>query len=417
MLRRAMLGIVASASICGVTATTASAGSPTELYLSGAAAFAVLGHSCGGIQEQVYATGFAANGYPTGDVYLQTRCGGSGRGGGYKSTTYTAWASVVWTWLGETRSFAAISGPAGEDPTFSAEDAHGDRVYNEGTAAYLQTGEPPLQPPAAPSGVNASVGLFEVGESEYLRMTVTWEAAGETAGLIGSSTVTATPIGSTAPVLTATVSGTWSTAYLGPVSPNTTYWVTVTSTDGEGTSAPSAAVTLKSPNEDGKAEREHKNVETCEQNHGTIKLSPGLSEVPHVQSITVKGELSGCEGPAGLEAGTYVDHLKTTEEVTCSTLTSISSEPTTAPVSLSVKWLPKEEVTSKGTLLLPLSETGLGEMAGLVQGGPFSSPTSVQAASVWESFAGAAACGVPVGKKAAKPVKSGTFSTSEVEFG
>jgi hypothetical protein len=176
-------------------------------------------------------------------------------------------------------------------------------------------------------------------------------------------------------------------------------------------------VTVRSPNEDGEAEREHKNVETCAQNGGTIKLSPGLSEVPHVQSITVKGELSGCEGPAGLEAGTYVDHLKTTEEVTCSTLASISSEPSTAPVSLSVKWLPREEGTSKGSLVLPLSETGLGEMAGSIQGGPFSSPTSVQATAVWESFTGAATCGVPVGKKAAKPVKSGAFETSEVEFG
>lgn len=42
----------------------------------------MLGHSCGGIQERAYATGFdGATGAPLGDVYMSTRCGGSGRAG------------------------------------------------------------------------------------------------------------------------------------------------------------------------------------------------------------------------------------------------------------------------------------------------------------------------------------------------
>src|ERR1700724_2331475 len=85
-------------------APAAGAATTTRLLPNQSAAFSILGHSCGGIQEQVYATGFATNGYPVGDAYLQTSCGGSGRGGGYKSTTYSAWATVIWDWFGNTRS-------------------------------------------------------------------------------------------------------------------------------------------------------------------------------------------------------------------------------------------------------------------------------------------------------------------------
>jgi len=418
MARKVILSIVAAASICAALAPAASGASPIRLYLSQGAAFSILGHSCGGIQEKVYATGFAANGYPMGDVSMSTSCGGSGRGGGYRSTTYSGWASTTWTWLGETRSFAALTGAAAENGSFSETDSYGDHLYNEGSAAYLQTGESPLQPPAAPEGVSASVGLFESGETEYLRMGVTWTAAAETAGLITSSTVTATPIPS-GPVLTTTVGGTWSTAYLSPVQPNTLYRVTVTNTDGEGTSQPSATVEVRSPNSDGETEKEQeqKNVETCTQNQGTIKLAPGVSETPHTQKLTVTGELGGCEGPLGFESATYVERLKTTEEVTCSVLTNTSIAPNTAAVSLTVKWSPSEEGTSTGSLILPLSEVSLTGLTGTLEGGPFASPASVTAASVWESFTGGSTCGQTVGKKKAKPVKAGAYTTSEVEFG
>ncbi len=414
MLRRAISTAIASALICAWLASAASASSPIRLYLSEGAAFSILGHSCGGIQQQVYATGFAGNGYPTGNVSMSTTCGGSGKGGGGHSTKYTGTASVVWTWFGETRSYGPLQGAL---EGVSAEDGHGDRVYNVGSAAYLEDGSPPLQAPAAPTGVSASVGLYEAGESEFLRMAVSWAVAPETAGLIKSSTITATPVDSTAPVLSTTVSSYWSSGFLQPVQPDTTYSVTVTNTDPEGTSLPSSPVEVKSPNEDGEAEKEHNNVEICEQSTGTIKLSPGLSETPHVQSITIKGELKGCGGPLGIESGTYVDHLKTTEEVTCSALVSSSLESSTAAASLSVKWAPTEEGKSKGSLILPLSEVPLTGLSGTLEGGPFGAPTSVSAAAVYESFTGGATCGQAVGKKQAKAVKSGSFSTGEVEFG
>ncbi|HXD54677.1 MAG TPA: hypothetical protein VN618_07985 [Solirubrobacteraceae bacterium] len=412
MLRRVILAAAVAALASGAAAGTAAA-ETVRLYMSEGSAFATLGHSCGGIQQDDYVTGFSVRGYPTGNVYLQTRCGGSGRGGGYHVTTYTATASVEWSWFGETRSYGPMSGSLEATP---AEDAYGDRLFNTGAAAYLETGTPPLQAPAAPTGVGASVGLYESGSLEYLRMGVSWTEAPETEGLIEYSTVVATPVGgSKAPVLSATTSSNYfREAFLSPVEPNTTYSVTVTNTDREGTSAQSAPIEVRSPNSDGEAERERLSYVVCAGSTGTIKLSPGLSETPKAQTITVKGALSECEGPGAPERGMFTVKERTSEEVTCSYLQSTSLEATTTAGSLSVKWLPAEEGGSKGALTVPVSEVSMVGISGSLAGGPFAEATPVKSASIAESFP---QCGVPEGKKGKiKPVKSGAFSTGEVQF-
>jgi hypothetical protein len=415
--RRATLGGIAAGLLSLAVAPAAQAAGPYALVLDQGSAFSILGHSCGGIQEESLATGFATSGYPEGNVHLSTRCGGSGRGGGYKTTTYTAWASVVWNWFGDVRSFARLEGSAGGSPGFEATDGHGDRIYDSGTRAYLETGEPPLQPPAAPSGVSASVFLYEEPgtEAQYLRMSVAWSLDPETAGMVTSSTVTATPVKPGPPVLTATADGGSTSAYLWPVAPDTTYLVTITSTDAEGTSEASTPVELTSPNGDGEAQKGGTG-EVCELASGTIKLSPGLTETPHLQSITLKGALHGCHGPAPIESATFVAHETTAEEVTCGALQSLSAEPTTTPVSLLVKWSPKEAGSSHGSLSLPITEAGGATLAGLLEGGPFGSPTALNG-TLSESFTGAATCGIGAPKKKEKPVKSGSFSGGGVELG
>lgn len=264
MPRRIALSAVASALIVLGMAVQASAATPTSLLLSQSAAFSILGHSCGGVQEQAFATGFdLASGYPNGDVYLQTRCGGSGRGGGYKTTTYSAWVGVGWNWFGQTRTATRLAGaPGGLSAGFSAEDAYGDSLYNTLSAvnvspescavgnttyctyrAYLEAGSPPLTPPAAPTEVAATlIAPVDPEQPTPEQFQVSWAPAGETAALITSSTVTASPIGSTAPVLTASVSGSATSALIGPLQHATTYRITVTNTDAEGTSAASSAI-------------------------------------------------------------------------------------------------------------------------------------------------------------------------------
>ena len=398
---------------CAVFSPSAQASGPIALVLSQGDAFSILGHSCGGIQEQTYATGFESGGHPTADVYMQTRCGGSGRGGGYKTTTYSAWASVVWDWLGSVRSFAKLEVPGEENTAFSETDSHGDRIYNSGTTVYLETGEPPLVAPEPPTEVTTSVVAVETAEEQppTLELQVGWTPAPETAALISSSTVTATPVGSAAPVLSATVSG--SGATLEPLERDTTYRVTVTNTDDEGTSGPSGPAEVTTGGEGGNGGG---TTETCEQDTGTIKLSPGLTETPHVQSITVKGELGGCDGPLDIEGGRYAAHLKTIGQVTCSALQSLSAEPTTEASLVLVKWLPSESGVSHGSLSVPITEVFGEGLQGSLSGGPFTSPAGVSAASLTESFNGGPSCGVPSGKRKAKAVKSGTFSTSAVQI-
>jgi hypothetical protein len=410
MARRVILSIVAATAICAGLASSAGAANPLRLVLDQGSAFAVLGHSCGGIQEKVYVRGFAANGYPQGNVELSTSCGGSGRGGGGHTTTYTGTASVVWTWFAETRSHGTLVGPL---EAKEATDTHGDRVYNTGTNAYLETGNPPLTPPAAPTNVSAGIALSDE-PPEVLRMTVCWTVASETARLLKSETATATPVGSPAPVLSTTVTPYFSCAVLQPVEPKTTYKVTVTDTDSEGTSPPSAPIEITSPNSDGEAEKEIKKTQTCSLDQGTIKLKPGLTEKAAVQSITLAGEMSGCSGPLAFTSGKYKAHLTTTEPVTCSALTSAALEGTSS-TSFSIKW--NAGGGSTGALILPLSEVPMTGMSGSLSGGPFGSATNVKAGSVSESFAGGSTCGQAPGKHKAKPVKAGTFSTGEVEFG
>ena len=129
----------------------------------------------------------ALSGNPAGDVYLQTRCGGSGRGGGYRVTTYSAWVAATWDFGGGLASAVPLASAPDVDPAFSATDAHGDQVFTALSA-------------------------------------------------ITSSTVTATAVGSAAPTVTAVASGPATTALVGPLQPLTTYEITVVSTDNAGAS-------------------------------------------------------------------------------------------------------------------------------------------------------------------------------------
>jgi len=204
---------------------------PLSLYLPQGDAFAILGASCGGIQEQVYATGFdPVTGYPTGNVSLKTSCGGSGKGGGYHSTTYTAWAAVIWDFAGNMVSYSAISN-AVVDATFTATDAFGDIVYNTSGLAYLMV---PFA--AAPTVVTAA----QSGD----KFLVTWTPNGINPAAVTSSTLTATPVNSSASILTTTVTGSATNGGIDLLQPQTAYQITVVNNALSGASPASMPVTL-----------------------------------------------------------------------------------------------------------------------------------------------------------------------------
>jgi hypothetical protein len=166
-----------------------------------------------------------------------------------------------------------------------------------------------------------------------------------------------------------------------------TYAVTASSKDGEkGTSSISYTVARA----------------LCTTNTGTVKLSPGLTSTPAVQTMKVKGTLAGCSGEPYV-AVKYTAMLKTAGPVSCSVLKSAGE--TTAGIS-AFKWTPKPS-SSTGTLGLLLTEMPGAALEGSVGAGSYS-PLALSG-KVSESFTGGATCG-------GKPVKNGAFTGTTVAF-
>jgi hypothetical protein len=140
----------------------------------------------------------------------------------------------------------------------------------------------------------------------------------------------------------------------------------------------------------------------CTANSGTITLSPGLTEKPAVQTMKIKGTLTGCTGQP-FTAATYTGTLKTAGPVACSVLSAAGE---TATGAGKYKWTPKAK-GSKGTLRMLLTETPRIAFSGEVTTGSYS-PLKLSG-TVTESYTGAATCG-------AKKLKKGTFSASAVNF-
>jgi YVTN family beta-propeller protein len=146
----------------------------------------------------------------------------------------------------------------------------------------------------------------------------------------------------------------------------------------------------------------------CTSNTGTVTLSPGLTDTAAVQTMKIKGTLTGCVNEPFTEAG-YTATLKT-DAVSCSVLTGTGAP---ATGTAKYKWTPKAKA-SKGTLSMPLTQTAGVSFSSEGTAGSYSPFTLSGVAT--ESFTGGAACGEKVGTKAAKAVKKGAFVGSAVNF-
>ena len=191
-------------------------------------AFAILGYSCGGIQEKVSAGFNPTNGYLTGVVNLSTSCSGSGRGA--HATTHTASAVVTWDLAGNVISATPLTNGVVVSPTTSA-DGLGDVAFNAGAVAFLV-----VPVPTAPTGVTA----VQSGD----QFQVSWTPSVANPAAVTSSTVTATPVNSTASILTTTVTGPAATGIISSLQPRTTYQITVVSTTIGGSSPASIPISV-----------------------------------------------------------------------------------------------------------------------------------------------------------------------------
>ena len=205
---------------------------PTQLLLPQSTAFAILGYDCGGISEQVFATGFdPTNGYPTGNVDLRTSC--SAGKAGTPPSVHTASVAVTWDFAGNVISTSTPATGSPSNPTFIATDGFNDILYNAGAKAYLI-----VPVPTAPSGVTA----VQSGD----QFQIDWTPNGVNPVAITSSTLTATPVNSTNSVLTTTVTGPATNGVIAMLQPATTYQITAVSTTIGGPGPASTPISVTS---------------------------------------------------------------------------------------------------------------------------------------------------------------------------
>jgi hypothetical protein len=148
---------------------------------------------------------------------------------------------------------------------------------------------------------------------------------------------------------------------------------------------------------------------TCTEMSAKIKLSPGLTATPMVQTISIKGTLTGCTGST-VTGAKFVAHMKTAEPVSCSVLKGPGAVELES--SIVIKWSPKikGQGSSMGTFSMPLTENPAGvSFGGPLESGPFSSDSISGTAP--QTYTGGPTCGEATGKKKAKAVKSAESTT------
>ncbi len=198
-----------------------------SLNLPQATAFSILGHSCGGIQEQVFATGFdVTTGNPAGDVRLTTHCSGSGHSS--PGTTYSAWVAVTWDFAGAVVSTSTLASAPAVNPTLVVTNGAGAVLTNANNQAYLGVSLP---------GMPTSLVATQVGGQVQL----SWIPGPQAAPEITSTTITAIPVRPPGPPIQAIVNGPAMSALIS-LAPQTGYYISVVNNDLAGSGPPSAFV-------------------------------------------------------------------------------------------------------------------------------------------------------------------------------
>jgi hypothetical protein len=143
--------------VFALTLLAAPAFAGTSLVLPPLSPYQVLGTQCGAGTSFAAATGFSGA-YATTYTLASTRCGGSGRGGGYHVRTYRGCATARYTLTGELRDYAPVA-CTGADPTLVFTT---DTGYSEASAAGRAVLTLPDVTPTAsftgPGTVQAPVG-------------------------------------------------------------------------------------------------------------------------------------------------------------------------------------------------------------------------------------------------------------------
>ncbi|HTO53068.1 MAG TPA: hypothetical protein VMR50_06745 [Myxococcota bacterium] len=129
----------------------------TSLTLAPLSPYQVLGVQCGAGTSVATATGFSGA-YATTYTVASTRCGGSGRGGGYHVRTYNGCATARYTLTGELRDHASVP-CTGADPSavFTTDTGYSEATVS-GRAVLTLPDVTPTASWSGPGSVSAPVG-------------------------------------------------------------------------------------------------------------------------------------------------------------------------------------------------------------------------------------------------------------------
>lgn len=142
----------------------------------------------------------------------------------------------------------------------------------------------------------------------------------------------------------------------------------------------------------------------CAADSGTLKLSPGLTNTPAVQTVKLAATTTGCEGE-NFSSVSYKATIKTAAAVSCSVLSG-AGEALTG--SAKYVWTPKNANNKTGSLI-----TALTEAPGTSLFGEMRAPNALGKENWLLTLAGTVTETLP-GTCATKPVKKGTFTGSPV---
>ncbi len=143
--------------LVALTLLAAPAFAGTSLVLTPLSPYQVLGVQCGAGTSVATATGFSGA-YATTYSVASTRCGGSGRGGGYRVRTYHGCATARYTLTGELRDYTPVACAAADPSLVFTTDTGYSEASVGGRAVLTLPDVTPTASWTSPGTVQARVG-------------------------------------------------------------------------------------------------------------------------------------------------------------------------------------------------------------------------------------------------------------------
>jgi hypothetical protein len=114
-------------------------------------------------------------------------------------------------------------------------------------------------------------------------------------------------------------------------------------------------------------------IVTCAKPSGAVTFTPGLSDVPKVQTTKFNLPVKNCKGTGGVKSGTSTGSTKGTTKETCLTF---GSNPSGVKTKVTIKWnTGKSSVATLSTVVKPATGGLTATVSGKISTGEFKGKT------------------------------------------